>query len=60
MKEFNIMEEIREYMFDNCNCKISDYKTYILVYISYRLLNQIQHNMSLSNEILDLANQLGK
>jgi hypothetical protein len=54
------MEEIREYMFDNCNCKISDYKIFILTYISYRLLNQIQHNISLSNEILDLANQLGK
>ncbi len=49
------MKEIKEYMFDNCNCKTNDCRNYILVYISYTLLKQIEHNISLSNEILDLS-----
>ncbi len=50
---WNIMGEIRENLI-NCGCNTYDFSSYILVYISYTLLNQIQYNISLSNEIFDL------
>jgi hypothetical protein len=35
------MKEFRNYIIHNCNCKASDYKDYILVYINYILFFEI-------------------
>ena len=35
------MKPFRNYIIHNCNCRESDYKDYILVYISYKLFHEI-------------------
>jgi hypothetical protein len=35
------MKPFRNYIINNCNCSGTDYKDYILVYISYKLFDKI-------------------
>jgi hypothetical protein len=51
------MKEFRGDMFDNCNCKMTDYKNYIKVYLNYKLSNEIIILFDLY-EIRDLDDEL--
>jgi hypothetical protein len=51
------MKEFRNYIINNCNCKASDYKDYILVYISYILFYEITDIINLDG-IRILKNEL--
>jgi hypothetical protein len=50
---------VKGYIINNCNCKGSDYEDYILVYISYRLLDKIIELFNL-DEIMLIENELFK
>jgi hypothetical protein len=46
------MKKFRNYIIHNCNCTGTDYKNYILVYISYRLLDKIVFLFNLDETML--------
>ena len=53
------MKQFKDYIINNCNCKGSDYEDYILVYISYRLLDKIIELFNLPETML-IENELFK
>jgi hypothetical protein len=51
------MKQFRNYIIYNFKCRESDYKDYILVYISYRLLDKIIELCNLDETML-IENEL--
>jgi hypothetical protein len=53
------MKPFRDYIINNCNCRKSDYKNYILVYISNDLLYKIIELFNLDQTML-IENEIYK
>ena len=51
------MKEFRDYIFNNCNCRSTDYKYYFLTYISFILLDKIVFLFDLDETML-IENEL--